>query len=156
MFKRIVFAFIFLFALLLMSLDANERGFAQSVITAVPVTATPNSSGMSASSLLVLTFRDDGSTFTVPVRGQILLRIPRRPNTRLQFDPAILRLIGGEPGPLEPQPQPDEGDGSDLKATPRSSIYPHGGWLLLAIRPGTSPLTLETLPCTKSTLPDDA
>jgi hypothetical protein len=148
MLKRIAFVLLFLFAILIMGLGANSRSFAQNAATVTPIyeeTIMPDESGVSSSSLLVLTLRDDGRTFTVPIRGQILLRIPHLPNTRLRFDPAILRLIRS-PEPFEPQPRPNEG-GGDLKGTQRPSIYPNSGWLLLAIRPGVTLLTLEPLPC---------
>jgi hypothetical protein len=110
--------------------------------TAVAVTALPgveqpsddhNLPGLRA---LVLTLRDTGRTFTVPVNTLIILQIPRTPFSRLSYNPAILQLID-----IMPMPEPLPGGGV------QPEIYPAPGWRLIAIHPGVSSLSLGPEPC---------
>ena len=106
--------------------------------------------------VLRLTQRDSGAVFSVPVGTLIYLFIPRMPRTRLAYNPAILQELFESPLPMQ-----SGGASPDLTATPApedsGTLEPHpsgpqiapigAGWRLIAIAPGTTSLTLESVPC---------
>jgi hypothetical protein len=89
-------------------------------------TPTPISDLLPPGTILIRP-QDHGRTFRMRPGTLILLMVPRLPYARLSFDPTILRLLPDEPRPL-----------NDLTA----------GWRLVALRPGTTQLTVRTdFPC---------
>jgi hypothetical protein len=143
-------------SLLVITLGASTPSTAQSPVIATAAAGTPvlgarvvgptRTTDERSLPTLILTLRDNGRTFTIPVGAQILLQIPRMPASRLVYDPAILRLLPY--GPLPPVPGGGVQPQDQSTPEPSSSIYPIG-WRLVAIGPGTSPLALapEPYPC---------
>jgi hypothetical protein len=144
-------------SLLVIVLGASTPSAAQSPASATVVAGTPIQGAplvqptrvTDARPLptLILTLRDNGRTFTIPVGTLIVLQIPRAPFSRLVYDPAILRLL-----PYGPLPSvPGDGVQPQNRSTPEpsTSIYPIGPWRLIAIGAGVSPLALapEPYPC---------
>jgi len=115
--------------------------------------------------VLRLTPRDSGGVFSIPVGTLIYVLVPRMPLTRLDYDPTILQELF-EP-PLPPLPEQSGGAAPNLTATPipddstpepnpsgpaGPQIAPRiapiaASWRLISIAPGTTPLTLQSIPC---------
>ena len=158
------------------------QGQTPQVITAQVGTVQPIGSGGTTGDVppdyrppygLILTLRDDGRSFTVPVNSRIYLRIPRLPYTHLDYDPSILQEIGIYPVPYgAPQGAPGAQGGASQPATPMvapgqvatggpfpvtpmplpplgapPAIMPVFGWQLIAVAPGTTRLALAATPC---------
>src|SRR5579859_3641842 len=152
--------------------------------TAWPYPAVPPSDGQPGIRpyYLVLTGRDSGKTFTVPVNALILVQVPITPFARLRYDPTILQPVplpyappypipmpgdgasGGVPGGA---PQPAPAAPATIEPIPLATLataerdmhrllLPPGryGSLLRAINPGTTPLYLMQRPCTTRPCPE--
>jgi hypothetical protein len=163
--RKVIYGLLTVF-LLISFLSTKMAGRAQDIRTpqptlnAPPIVITPGGVGVAQPGsppsgsqiqqpVLVLTWRDDGGVFTVPVNGLIILRVPAYPFSHLSFDPAILRLL-----PLRPPVPPDDFPRLELTPEPPSdAIYPQPGWRLIAIRPGTTPLSVVPEPCRRPPCP---
>jgi hypothetical protein len=138
---------------------AQEGQTPQPALAATPIVVTPNGIVPPArppSDLavqrpaLVLGWQDNGSVFTVPVSGLIFVQLPVYPFSHLSFDPRILRLFPIRPLPVQPDMQPEP----ELTPDPPSDrVYPQPGWRLIAIRPGTTPLSVVPEPCRRTPCP---
>jgi hypothetical protein len=164
--RKVIYGLLAVF-LLISFLSINATGRAQDTSTpqptlnAPPIVITPGGVGVTQPgsppsgsevwrSALVLTWRDDGGVFTVPVNGLIILQVPAYPFSHLSFDPTILRLLPVRPLPVQPEdsPQPEL-----TPEPPSDAIYPQPGWRLIAIRPGTTPLSVVPEPCRRPPCP---
>src|SRR5258708_3297093 len=105
--------------------------------------------------VLRLTPRDSGGVFNIPVGTLIYVLVPRIPLTRLDYDPTILQELFAPPLPMQSGGAPP-----NLTATPvlednTPEPNPSGpqiapiaaSWRLISIAPGTTPLTLQSIPC---------
>ncbi len=152
-----------LVSLLAVSLGASTHSAAQSPASATATVETPaqgapvvkptDITDVRPLPTLILTLRDDGRMFTVPVGMLIMLQIPQTPPSRLVYDSFILQLLPDKP--LLPTPGSGVQPQNRNTPEPSSSIYPVDYWRLLAIGPGTSPLALVQQPvrCFKAPCP---
>lgn len=148
-------------------LSANRAGHAQdgsppqATLNSTPIVITPSGVGVAEPDsppsglevqqpALILTWQDDGGTFTIPVSGLIILQVPTYPFSHLSFDPTILRLLPVRPRPVEPDNSPEP---ELTPEPPASTVYPQPGWRLIAIRPGTTLLSVVPEPCRRPPCP---